>query len=58
VRSFGTSIIMSMRSRSGPEIFFWYLMICSGRQVQGLVGSVLYPQGQGFCAAMSMKCEG
>ena len=35
----GTSMWMSMRSSSGPEMRFWYLVTMVVEQVQGLTGS-------------------
>ena len=36
----GTSIWMSIRSNSGPEMRFWYLVTTMFEQVQGLTGSL------------------
>ena len=39
---------MSMRSSSGPEIRFWYLVTTAEAHVQGFCVSPKYPQGQGY----------
>jgi len=36
----GTSMWMSMRSSSGPEMRFWYLVTVLEEQVQGLTASL------------------
>src|SRR5208283_846203 len=54
----GTSMWMSMRSSSGPEIFDTYRWIIGGVQWQSRVGSPKYPQGHGFIAAASINREG
>jgi hypothetical protein len=39
---------MSIRSSSGPDSRFWYLVTADGAQVQGLSASLYQPHGQGY----------
>ena len=53
-----TEICKSILSKIGPEILFWYFEIWFGPQVQGFLGCIAYPQGQGLALATSIKSAG
>lgn len=54
----GTSTVRSILSRMGPDTFWVYLRIWCGVQIHMRFGSVRYPHGQGFIAAISINCAG
>jgi len=48
ISTHGTSMWMSMQSRSGPDIRFWYLVTTARAHPQAFCGVFSHPHGQGY----------